>query len=203
MCKILSISTINKKILVLLQNDKNVIDEINVEEENKQAELLVASIEKILNNNKMWYDDIDCISVINGPGSFIGLKVAVAVVKAIKTVYSSIKIIENNVFELISYGEKFDYVILKADVNGYYLYDRNKNIKYIANSELQNLYKNKVISNVNTIENLPKDCKMVVRDVKADNLISLNYFKYKKNMFSGTVEALYIMDPKINKRKNE
>ena len=206
MNKILTISTIDKKVLIILQSRDIIIDKIFIEEENRQAELLVVNIEKILNNNNIWYEDLDCISVVNGPGSFIGLKVAIATVKAIKSVYNDIKVITNNVFEILSFKENFDYVVLKADINGYYLYDKNSNINYIDKNNIENIDKtnNIIISNVkNIVDFFKQDIILKIVDINIDKLVLLNVYKYSENIFTDDIKALYIMDPKINKRKNE
>lgn len=206
MNKILTISTIDKKILIILQSGSNIIDKLYIEEENRQAELLVVNMEKLLQKNNIWYEDLDCVSVINGPGSFIGLKVAIATVKAIKSVYNNIKVITNNVFEILSFRENFDFVVLKADMNGYYLYDNNKNISYIDKNYLENIDKpnNIIISNIkNIIDFFKQNTKLKITDINIEKIILLNAYKYENNVFSNEIKALYIMDPKINKRKNE
>lgn len=206
MNKILTISTIDKKVLIILQSHDIIIDKIFIEEENRQAELLVINIEKLLEKNNIWYRDLDCISVINGPGSFIGLKVAIATVKAIKSVYNDIKVITNNVFEILSFKENFNFVILKADINGYYLYDNNKNISYIDKNCLENMDKsnNIIISNIkNIVDFFKQDIILKIIDININKLVLLNFYKYNENIFTNDIKALYIMDPKINKRKNE
>ena len=206
MNKILTISTIDKKVLIILQSHDIIIDKIFIEEENRQAELLVVNIEKILERNNIWYVDLDCISVVNGPGSFIGLKVAIATVKAIKSVHKNIKVITNNVFEILSFKENFDFVVLKADINGYYLYDKNKNISYIDKNNLDDINKsnNVIISNVkNVMDFFKQDIILKIADIDIDKLVLLNTYKCNENIFTNDIKALYIMDPKINKRKNE
>lgn len=206
MNKILTISTIDKKVLIILQSHDIIIDKIFIEEENRQAELLVINIEKLLEKNNIWYRDLDCISVINGPGSFIGLKVVIATVKAIKSVYNDIKVITNNVFEILSFKENFNFVILKADINGYYLYDNNKNISYIDKNCLENIDKsnNIIISNIkNIVDFFKQDIILKIIDININKLVLLNFYKYNENIFTNDIKALYIMDPKINKRKNE
>lgn len=206
MNKILTISTIDKKVLIILQSRDIIIDKIFIEEENRQAELLVINIEKLLEKNNIWYNNLDCISVVNGPGSFIGLKVAVATVKAIKSVYNNIKVITNNVFEILSFKESFDFVILKADINGYYLYDKDKNISYIDKNHLESIDKsnNIIISNItNIVDFFKQDIILKTININFDKLVLLNTYKYNENIFTNDIKALYIMDPKINKRKNE
>lgn len=199
----LTISTIDKNILILLQYN-DIIDRIIIEEENRQAELLVPNIEKILKKNNIWYDNLNYISVINGPGSFIGLKVAIAVVKAIKCIYNNINIIANNVFEVLSFNKKYDFVILKADINGYYLYDTTKNIKYVNSEYLKTIDKNKIIiSNVKNIVDFLNNDNIFIDNISIENLLLLNNYKCENNIFSNNIEAFYIMNPKINKRKNE
>lgn len=204
MCNILTISTIDKNILIVLQKEANIVDFIKVEEENKQAELLVITVEKMLAKNNINYSNLDCISVINGPGSFIGLKVALSFVKALKSVLYNIKVIENNVFEILSFEEKFDFVILKADINGFYICDKQSDINYINKEQLLNIQINNtnIITNVKELNNFIKgENSILIKDIDIKNLVNINYYKYKIKKFSDDIKAVYIREPQINRRK--
>ena len=151
MTKILNISTIDKNINVFIQEDNNIIDFIESNKTNSQAELLVYLVEELFKKNNLSYKDIDCFSVINGPGSFIGIKVAISFIKAIKSVYKNKKFIVNNVFDILSFDEQYDYILLKADLKNYYIKDRNNNINII--NSFENIENNSILlTNINDID---------------------------------------------------
>lgn len=51
-------------------------------EDEKQSEFLMLNIDKFLKENSLLLSDIDMFGVINGPGSFTGIRVGVATIKA-------------------------------------------------------------------------------------------------------------------------
>ncbi len=201
MTKILNISTIDKNINVFIQEDNNIIDFIESNKTNSQAELLVYLVEELFKKNNLSYKDIDCFSVINGPGSFIGIKVAISFIKAIKSVYKNKKFIVNNVFDILSFDEQYDYILLKADLKNYYIKDRNNNINII--NSFENIENNSILlTNINDID-IKKNIVLKNKDISINNISKLNYFKYKNNLFNDNIEALYIREPQINIKKNE
>ena len=201
MTKILNVSTIDKNINVFIQEDNNIIDFIESNKTNSQAELLVYLVEELFKKNNLSYKDIDCFSVINGPGSFIGIKVAISFIKAIKSVYKNKKFIVNNVFDILSFDEQYDYILLKADLKNYYIKDRNNNIDII--NSFENIENNSILlTNINDID-IKKNIVLKNKDISINNISKLNYFKYKNNLFNDSIEALYIREPQINIKKNE
>ncbi len=82
--KILAFDTSNDGLSVALLENENVIELIEMLENGKQTELLVVTIEKILRNNNIWYDDLDLIATTKGPGSFTGIRVGLSCAKALQ-----------------------------------------------------------------------------------------------------------------------
>ena len=201
MTKILNVSTIDKNINIFIQENDNIIDFIKSDKTNSQAELLVYLVEELFKKTNLSYEDIDCFSVINGPGSFIGIKVGVSFIKAIKSVYKNKKFIVNNVFDILSFNEQYDYILLKADLKNYYIKDKNNNIDII--SSFENIENNSVLlTNINDID-IKKNIVLKNKDISINNISKLNYFKYKNNLFNDNIEALYIREPQINIKKHE
>lgn len=79
--KILGIDTSAKTSSVGLVEDGKVIDEVFVNEGLTHSETIMPMIDKLLKNNNICVDDIDAFAVNNGPGSFTGVRIGVAVVK--------------------------------------------------------------------------------------------------------------------------
>lgn len=206
--KILTIDTTNKNITIILQEDSTIIDSLIIENTTKQAEELVIDIEKILNNNRIWYENIDAFSVVNGPGSFTGLKVSMAIIKAIKSVFPNIPIITNNIFEIISYNEDFDFVILSADLNGQYICDKNHKMEYMRNDKIalllneENLKSKKIITNKKNLMDYFKLENYIIeyKNTSVKNIVSLNNYKFENNSFDYSIVPLYMREPQINKK---
>ena len=199
MTKILNVSTIDKNINIFIQEDYKIIDFIKSDKINSQAELLVYLVEELLKKNNLSYEDIDCYSVINGPGSFIGIKVAISFIKAIKSVYKNKKFIVNSIFDILSFNENYDYILLKADLKNYYIKDKNNNIDIIKSFE--NIEDDSIlITNIDNID-IKKNIVLKNKDISISNISILNYFKCRNNLFSDNIEALYIREPQINIKK--
>ncbi|MCH5202960.1 MAG: tRNA (adenosine(37)-N6)-threonylcarbamoyltransferase complex dimerization subunit type 1 TsaB, partial [Oscillospiraceae bacterium] len=81
--KILGIDSSAKTASVGIVEDNNVIDELLINKGLTHSETLVPMIDEILNRNNLTIDDIDAFAVNNGPGSFTGVRIGVAVVKGL------------------------------------------------------------------------------------------------------------------------
>ena len=198
--KILTIDTADKDASIFLQEENKLISYKKVDN-NKQAEILTIDIENILSKNHFEYKDLDCISIVNGPGSFMGLKISVCIAKAIACVIPKIKIIKNNLFEILSYKKKYDYIILDAGFNGFYISDKNKNYFY-TKTEMFEPNKNEILlTNSEKVMDLLKVYNIFKCDSKKDDVINLNYLKYNNGIFENeNLTPLYIREPQINKK---
>ncbi len=67
--------------LVLFKNGK-VEDEI-IKSDGKHSSYLVSSLKLLLERNRVNFDDLDSIIVINGPGSFTGVRLGIVVAKMV------------------------------------------------------------------------------------------------------------------------
>lgn len=71
----------DKKVIVALLNGVKLIDSIIEENDNHLSEKFLPMIERIIAKNQLQIDNIDAIYVINGPGSFTGVRVGVTTAK--------------------------------------------------------------------------------------------------------------------------
>lgn len=203
--KIITINTINKNIELFLQENDILIDKIVMEDNNSQAELLVCLIEDLLKRNNLDYKNLDYISIINGPGSFIGLKTSLSVVKAMK-VALNIPVVCSSLFDIISYKKDFDFVVLKGDFNSYYVEDKNKNYFYVKKDEINDFIKNiksVILTNNNQIVEELKNFNIKLSPYLIENVIKINYEKVVKNDLCSNIKALYIKLPDVNTKKYE
>lgn len=80
--KILAIETSGKICAVALYNNNNLIDEITVEDENTHSVKLMPTIDKLLKRTNTKLQDIDIFACDCGPGSFTGIRIGIATIKA-------------------------------------------------------------------------------------------------------------------------
>jgi tRNA threonylcarbamoyladenosine biosynthesis protein TsaB len=81
--KILGIDSTAKTASVGITEDNKVIDHILVNQGLTHSETLLPLIDNILKKNNLTIDDMDAFAVNNGPGSFTGVRIGVAVVKGL------------------------------------------------------------------------------------------------------------------------
>ncbi|MSP33945.1 MAG: tRNA (adenosine(37)-N6)-threonylcarbamoyltransferase complex dimerization subunit type 1 TsaB, partial [Rickettsiales bacterium] len=82
--KILAFDTSNGTLSIAILEDQRILQLVNIQENGKQAEMLVALLERVLRNNKIWYSDLDLIATTKGPGSFTGVRIGLSCARALK-----------------------------------------------------------------------------------------------------------------------
>ena len=81
--KILGIDTSAKTSSVGICDDDKIVDELFLDKGLTHSETILPMIDEILTRNGLTLDDIDALAVNNGPGSFTGIRIGVAVVKGL------------------------------------------------------------------------------------------------------------------------
>ena len=71
------------------------------------SEKLMTKVDELLTANNLMITDIDCFSVVVGPGSFTGIRIAVASVKGV-CVVTSPKLVSINNFDLVAFNVNDD-----------------------------------------------------------------------------------------------
>ncbi len=83
----------------LAKGDK--LQTVILDMQNKVSENLLPAIEKLLIANDITINDIDCFGVVIGPGSFTGIRVGMATIKAFVTALGT-KLVAFNAFECLA-----------------------------------------------------------------------------------------------------
>ena len=136
----LIIDTSTARLIVILV-DKDKIDYVENLVSNKHQASLLSDIETLLLKNKCKLSDIETFGVVVGPGSFTGVRLSVATVKAFNFVNKKQKIVAINNLDLLNFickNEKNDYAIaIKSTSSKCYLSKVCKNIRqdFLATNE--------------------------------------------------------------------
>lgn len=77
----LFLDTASSKMIVALYKDNTLLDKIEEDNDNKLSERLLPTISKIISTNNLTVKHIHEIIVVNGPGSFTGIRIGVTVAK--------------------------------------------------------------------------------------------------------------------------
>lgn len=132
------------KLHLALFKENLIIDGI-IKEDGKHSEYLVNSIEILLNKNNIQFDDLKTIIVINGPGSFTGVRLGVVVAKLI-SYNKHIPLKEISYLQALSLKYDKDICLGIKDKNGVYAGEFNSKHELIGDYFYLN---NKDVSNFN------------------------------------------------------
>lgn len=200
MQNILYFNTIFQYVELILQLKGGKIIEKKIENL-KQSEILVPSIKTILEENNLKYGDIDIFTSITGPGNFTGIKTSLAVLKAL-LITTNAKIITCSVFDILSFNLNYDMIILAMSGIKYYIKEDNKYYtiyKKDLNEFLLNNQDKKILTNIKEVAGK----NIVFSDFSNKKWVDLVNYKAKNNEFTQDIEALYIEEAGITKRKNK
>lgn len=149
--KTLFISTYNNIITIgLLKNNKKISIK-EVKSVKSHSIFLIPTIESILKENNLEINDVNEIIVINGPGSFTGVRLGVIVAKTLAyTLKINIKTITSIDALAISNNILKRKIVSINDTKGVYfsIYKNNKcisKIKYLSKDEFDKEYMNEII----------------------------------------------------------
>ena len=185
--KTLFIDTHLSDIIVFLYEDGKVVNKKEIINKKNNSEFMFPTIVEVIHNQKL-----DEIIVVNGPGSFTGVRLGVTIAKTLAyTLNISIKTITS--LEVAALGSKCMNIAL-SDGNGYYIaeYDENLNPKkeyiYLNNEDYHNL-NNGILYNETYI---------------IDPESIYNYMKNKKETNAHGVNPIYIkkIGVELDKKSN-
>ena len=166
----LIINTANDKLFIVLQKGDNVFCKLS-ESKMHHNETMLPLIDKILKENNVDIKEINELGVVIGPGSFTGIRVGIATIKAFRDslgvqakginnldyLFALAKAKDEKVTTVAIKGSKDSYFVAKF-INGIvYKYDRNLSL-----DELKNVAENSKIAMFGEDENV--DCFNVQDD---------------------------------------
>ncbi len=103
--KILAFETSSGSLSAALLEDQKILEYFNLPENGRQAELLVSCLEDILQRHKIWYNDLAAIATTKGPGSFTGVRIALAAARGLK-IATGLPLIALDALEVIAYKNR-------------------------------------------------------------------------------------------------
>ena len=131
-----------------LFKDGKVIDEI-IKNEAKHSSYFIPLLKELLENNSIQFEQLSGIIVVNGPGSFTGVRIGVVVAKMIGYC-KNIPLKAISFLQALSLKYDKDAMIGIKDRNGAFVgsFDKDHNLKgdyfYLSNQELED-YPEKII----------------------------------------------------------
>jgi len=184
----LYIDTSDKDVSIAIIKDGNILSEIQKEIPNEHSVYTVPFINKALDKSNLKPDDIDNIMVVNGPGSFTGVRIGVTIAKVYAyLLHKEIRTISSLKALALSTDNNYILSLIDAKHNNYYLglYDQDYN--EVVKEGFYNL---------DTVNNLIKKYNPVVvtnSDIKINNN---TYYKQKINI--PKIISFYLQEKAIN-----
>lgn len=192
---VLAIDTTTKTASVSIKKD-NALFMDKVENEITHSEKLLPLIDKVLNEANIKISDISTLACINGPGSFTGIRIGLATIKAIAQV-NNLDIFSINSLELIAYTtyinkklSKDSYIISIISTNNdrvfyciYKLIKKNNKVDIENISTIKNEYIEDFVEDINNfIKKIENNNDVFISgnciNTFKNELLSLNCNKY-------------------------
>lgn len=176
---ILAISTSSSNASVSLLEDDKLIKELNISDQRTHSEKLMPLIEELFKTTNLQLSQVNLIACDIGPGSFTGIRIGVASVKAMAEA-KEIPVVGVSSLEALAYNVRgFDYIcsIIDARNNQVYSAIFNKNYDLISDYFADN------INNLTSIFKQYKNMAYVGDGLKLLN----NSFEFDNNIYSRNV----------------
>ena len=181
----LFISTYDKLITISLLKNGELLENIEIESNQNHSSLVIPNIEKILSNNDINTSYLNEIIVVNGPGSFTGVRLGVTVSKTLAyTLNIPIKTITSLECMSVSIEKNTNKLSVIFDLKGAYVgyFDKDNN-----------LLEDYVYLNKKEYEEYVKDKKdYLITDYKFDVEKIYRYLKLKNSINPHLVNPIYI-----------
>ncbi len=117
----LFIDTHGSKVVLALYKDGKILDHIEDTSPSKHSEITMPNLKKILDQNAINVHDIGEIIVVNGPGSFTGVRLGVTIAKTLAyTLDIPIKTITTLEMYAVSANKDGQKLVAIKDVKGYF-----------------------------------------------------------------------------------
>lgn len=176
---ILAISTSSSNASVSLLEDDKLIKELNISDQRTHSEKLMPLIEELFKTTNLQLSQVNLIACDIGPGSFTGIRIGVASVKAMAEA-KEIPVVGVSSLEALAYNVRgFDYIcsIIDARNNQVYSAIFNKNYELISDY---------FADNINNLTSIFKQYKNMAYVGDGLNLLN-NSFEFDNNIYSRNV----------------
>lgn len=169
--------------IILYKEEKAIIKKIITTERNQSSKVMPVLIE-VLTEAKIEIEEIKEIIIVNGPGSFTGVRIGVTIAKTLAyTLNIPIKVMSSLLVKAVSIKhEKVN--IIEREKNGIFLgvFDENNQLledyKYLSNKEYEVWKENEQV-----LEDIPLDYEAIfffAKSIKTTNPHAVNPLYVKK-----------------------
>lgn len=221
--KILAFDTTNSKLSICLNENKKTLQSTEISENSSQAETLICEIEKILQSENIWYENLDLIAATKGPGSFTGVRIGLSCAKALQLATKLPLLTFDSLLVLANKYKNFStkiFVIIDARMDEFFIAEftvENNKIATVSQSRLANLDElenlnldenyfivgsgKKTIAEIFTKKNIMLKFEKKEDAIDATQIAAMAYEDYLDGVKIDDSNPLYLRNPRITQRK--
>ena len=189
---ILTIDVTDKKLVVACSNEDIVFSKISDETGKKHNSLIMPYVEEVLINANLDIKDIDVFSAVVGPGSFTGIRIGIATIKALSFATGK-PCVSITALEELAYGKEGTFITaIDAMHDNYYAATFNNSFESMLDMDC---YPIDVIKS----KGLPIYFKE--KESNPNTLIEITKIKANKGEFS-TLEPIYLRKSQAERDKD-
>ena len=204
----LFIDTSSIDVSIAIIKDKKIISKINKAVPNEHSVYTTKYLDDALKESHLKPNDIDKILVVNGPGSFTGVRIGVTIAKTYAYLLNK-EVIPVSSLKMLALSTNHDNClsIINANHDNYYfsLYDKNNNelVKEQFNTkervlEIINKYNPIIVSDNNfIIDNIN------INKIELDYINIVNYYQNKESINPHLLVPNYLKLPEAMEKKND
>lgn len=198
----LFIDTSNQDVSIALLKDGKIINKITKSIPNEHSKYAVSYIDEVLKKSEITPKEVQSIMVVNGPGSFTGVRIGLTIAK-VYALLNDIKVTLISSLKCLAIGNnknKYILSLINARNDNYYIGFYDNNYNDVVNEHFGN------IEEVNDIINKYNDVLVVSNNSDNDNVKVINeldiesiydYYKDKVKVNPHMVLPNYLKLPQV------
>lgn len=198
----LFIDTSNQDVSIALLKDGKVINKITKSIPNEHSKYAVSYIDEVLKKSEITPKEVQSIMVVNGPGSFTGVRIGLTIAK-VYALLNNIKVTLISSLKCLAIGNnknKYILSLINARNDNYYIgfYDNNYNDvinEHFGNIEEVNDIINKYDDVLVVSNNSDNDNVKVINELDIESIY--NYYKDKVKVNPHMVLPNYLKLPQV------
>ena len=186
--KTLFIDTSSDTLIIALNINKKLVDNIKLVGIKEHSVYAVEKIKELLEKNKLVPTDIDKIVVVNGPGSFTGIRIGVTIAKTFAYTLNKKITTASSLKNMVIGNTGYNYYISKI------IDKKDKNYVGIYNSHYDTLFEGLITDS--ELENKMKDLDnyIIINENKYNIEKVINYYEEQENINPHKVNPNYLKE---------
>lgn len=173
--------TSSNTLILSIIKDNKIIDTLTLESAREHSIYAVEKLKEIIEKNKLTPNDIDKIFVVNGPGSFTGIRIGITIAKTYAyALNKQIVPVSSLKMKILEYKDYDNYISImkdKRDLSFIGIYDKDYNTIFeglISEEEIE--------EKLSTLKGNNKIVRYEPDDINRKNIDILSIIKYYNNI---------------------